>query len=85
MAGKKITNRCSDWLELSFENIEPVRVTFALNICDKETKSWVATTKGIDAGLVSEFIMRADENRFGADSAHNSQFSGLVTKAVAKR
>jgi len=29
--------------------------------------SWVATTKGIDAGLVGNLMMQAVENRFGAN------------------
>ena len=38
---------CSDGLELSFDNGEKVRVAFALDCCDREIMSWVATTKGI--------------------------------------
>ena len=46
------TRWCSDGLELSCDNGERVRVAFALDCCDREVMSWVATTKGIDAGLV---------------------------------
>jgi len=31
--------------------------------------SWVATTKGIDAGLVGDLMMQAVKNRFGANAA----------------
>ena len=48
------TRWCSDRLELSCDNGERVRVVFALDCCDREVMSWVATTKGIDAGLVSD-------------------------------
>ena len=42
---------CSDGIEVSCDNGERVRVAFALDCCDREVMSWVATTKGIDAGL----------------------------------
>jgi putative transposase len=41
---------CSDGVELSCDNSERVRVAFALYCCDREVMSWVAATKGIDAG-----------------------------------
>ena len=56
---------CSDGLELSCDNGEKVRVAFALDCCDREIMSWVATTKGIDAALVGDLMMQAVENRFG--------------------
>ena len=39
----------SDGLELSCDSGERLRVAFALDCCDREIMSWVATTKGIDA------------------------------------
>jgi putative transposase len=44
------TRWCSDGLELSCDNAERVREAFALDCCYREIMSWVATTKGIDAG-----------------------------------
>lgn len=61
------TRWCSDGLELACDNGERVRVAFALDCCDREVMSWVATTKGIDAGLVGDLMMKAVENRFGAN------------------
>ncbi len=61
------TRWCSDGLELAFDNGERIRVAFALDCCDREVMSWVATTKGIDAGLVGDMMMQAVENRFGAN------------------
>ncbi len=58
------TRWCSDGLELSCDNGERVRVAFALDCCDREVMSWVATTKGIDAGLVCDLMMQAVEKRF---------------------
>jgi len=52
-------------LVLSCYNGEKVRVAFAMDCCDREIMSWVATTKGIDAALVGDFMMPAVENRFG--------------------
>jgi putative transposase len=60
------TRWCSDGLELSCDNGERVRVAFALDCCDREIMSWVATTKGIDAGLVGDLMMQAVEKRFGS-------------------
>ena len=54
-------------LELACDNGERVRVAFALDCCDREVISWVATTKGIDAGLVGDLMVQAVENRFGAN------------------
>jgi len=39
------TRWCSDGLELSCEIGERVRVGFALDSCDREIMSWVATPK----------------------------------------
>ena len=58
---------CSDGLELSYDNGEKVPVAFALDCCDREIMSLVATTKGIDASLVGYLMMQAVENRFGPD------------------
>ena len=68
------TRWCSDGFELSCDNGERVRVAFALDCCDREVMSWVATTKGIDAGLVGDLMMQAVERRFGT--------SETPTKAV---
>ncbi len=61
------TRWCSDELELSCDNGERVRVASALGCCDGEIMSWVATTKGIDAGLVGDLMMQAVEKRFGSN------------------
>ncbi len=43
-------------------------MAFALEYCDREAMSWVATTRGIDADLVGDLMMQAVESRFGANS-----------------
>ena len=50
---------CSDVLEFACDNGERVRVAVVLDCCDCEVMSWVATTKGIDAGLVGDLMMQA--------------------------
>jgi len=60
------TRWCSDGFEIGCDNGEKVRVAFALDCCDREVMSWVATTKGIDANLVGDLMMQAVEYRFGA-------------------
>ena len=52
---------CSDGFEIGCDNGEKVRVAFALDCCDREVMSWVATTKGIDANLVGDLMMQAVE------------------------
>ena len=41
-------------------------MAFALDCCDRLIMSWVATTKGIDAGLVGDLMMHAVEKGFGS-------------------
>ena len=69
---------CSDGLELSCDNGERVRVAFALDCCDREIMSWVATTKGIDAALVGDLIMQAVESRFGPNTKPHKPIEWLT-------
>ena len=57
---------------------ERVRVTFALECCDREVMSWVATTKGIDAGLVGDLMMQAVERRFGTSETPTKPIEWLT-------
>lgn len=56
---------CSDGFEIGCANAERVRVAFALDCCDREAMSWVATTGGIDSDLVCDLMVEAVETRFG--------------------
>jgi putative transposase len=56
---------CSDGLEIAAENGERVRVAFALDCCDREAMSYVATTPGITGEDVRDLIVAAVEHRFG--------------------
>lgn len=56
---------CFDGLEIPCDNGERVRMAFALDCCDREIMSWVATTKGLDADLIGNLMIQAVEYRFG--------------------
>jgi putative transposase len=88
------TRWCSDGFELSCENVERVRVAFALDCCDREIMSWVATTKVIDAGLVGDLMMQAVEKRFVSNvkpphtiewlTDNGSYYTAAETRSFAK-
>jgi len=59
------TRWCSDGLEIGCENGERVRVAFALDCCDREAMSYVATTAGITGEDVRDLMVAAVEHRFG--------------------
>jgi len=56
---------CSDGFEFRCDNGEPLRVTFALDCCDREAMSWAATTAGHSGYIVRDVMLAAVENRFG--------------------
>lgn len=56
---------CSDGFEFCCDNGEPLRVTFALNCCDREAMSWVASTGGYSGDVVRDVMLAAVEQRFG--------------------
>ena len=58
---------CSDGLEIRCDNGDKVIVAFALDCCDREILSWVATTRGITCHLINDLMMQAMEKRFGMD------------------
>ncbi|TMJ14496.1 MAG: DDE-type integrase/transposase/recombinase, partial [Alphaproteobacteria bacterium] len=59
------TRWCSDGLEIGCDNGERVRVAFALDCCDREAMSFVATTSGITGEDVRDLMVAALEHRFG--------------------
>ena len=56
---------CSDGFEIGCDNGERVRVAFALDCCDREAMSFVATTGGIGGDDVRDLMLAAVEHRFG--------------------
>lgn len=69
---------CSDGFELACDNGERVRVAFALDCCDREVMSWVATTKGITSDLIGDLMMQAVESRFGPGAVAPTQIEWLT-------
>jgi putative transposase len=68
--GKVITLRsnlrwCSDGFEIACWNGQVVRVAFALDCCDREIISHVATTGGITGEMVRDLMTESVERRFG--------------------
>jgi putative transposase len=59
---------CSDGFEIACDNRERVRVAFALDCCDREAMSWVATTAGISGDMVRDLMVAAVESRFGNEA-----------------
>jgi putative transposase len=56
---------CSDGFEIGCDNGERVRVAFALDCCDREAMSFLATTGGIAGEDVRNLMVAAVEYRFG--------------------
>ena len=56
---------CSDGFEIGCDNGEKVRVAFALDCCDREAMSFLATTDGISGEDVRDLMVAAVERRFG--------------------
>ena len=73
------------FLGLPCDHGKKMRVEFALDYCDREIISWVATTKSIDAALVGDLMMQAMENRFGPNGKPPKPTNGSRTTAAATR
>lgn len=58
---------CSDGFEFRCDNGEKLRVTFALDCCDREALHWAVTTGGFDSGTVQDVMLGAVERRFGSE------------------
>ena len=56
---------CSDGFEIGCDNGERVRVAFALDCCDREAVSFLATTGGVSGDDVRDLMVAAVEHRFG--------------------
>jgi transposase InsO family protein len=69
--GKVVTLRsnlrwCSDGFEIACWNGQVVRVAFALDCCDREIISHVATAGGITGEMVRDLMVESIEARFGS-------------------
>jgi putative transposase len=63
------TRWCSDGFEFRCDDGQPLRVTFALDCCDREAISWAATTGGHSGDVVRDVMLAAVEQRFGTTQA----------------
>ncbi|EHJ7913078.1 IS3 family transposase [Escherichia coli] len=58
---------CSDGFEFRCDNGEKLRVTFALDCCNREALHWAVTTGGFDSETVQDVMLGAVERRFGSE------------------
>nr|AWU48092.1 IS2 family transposase TnpB [Escherichia coli] len=58
---------CSDGFEFCCDNGERLRVTVALDCCDREALHWAVTTGGFNSETVQDVMLGAVERRFGND------------------
>ncbi|EIO1796832.1 IS3-like element IS2 family transposase [Escherichia coli] len=58
---------CSDGFEFCCDNGERLRVTFALDCCDREALYWAVTTGDFNSETVQDVMLGAVERRFGND------------------
>ncbi|WP_167712321.1 IS3-like element IS2 family transposase [Shigella sonnei] len=58
---------CSDGFEFCCDNGERLRVTFALDCCDREALHLAVTTGGFNSETVQDVMLGAVERRFGND------------------
>ncbi|MEB7903810.1 IS3 family transposase [Escherichia coli] len=58
---------CSDGFEFCYDNGERLRVTFALDCCDREALHWAVTTGGFNSETVQDVMLGAVERRFGSE------------------
>jgi putative transposase len=56
---------CSDGFEFRCDNGKKLRVTFALDCCNREALHWAAGTGGFDSDTVQDVMLGAVERRFG--------------------
>ncbi len=56
-----------DGFEFCCDNGERLRVTFALDCCDREALHWAVTTGGFNSETVQDVMLGAVERRFGND------------------
>lgn len=58
---------CSDGFELSCDNGEKLRATFALDYCDREALHWAASTGRSDSETMQDVMLGSVGRRFGSN------------------
>lgn len=56
---------CSDGFEFNCDDGDKLRVTFALDCCDREAMDWIATNGGYTSDIVMDVMMNSVSHRFG--------------------
>lgn len=56
---------CSDGFEFNCDNGDKLRVTFALDCCDREALDWIATNGGYTSEIVMDVMVNSVCKRFG--------------------
>ena len=75
---------CSDGFEFGCDDGEKLRVTFALDCCDREAIDWAASTGGYDKATVQDVMLGAIEKRFG-DKVPEQSIQWLTDNGSAYR
>jgi transposase InsO family protein len=70
----------SDGFEIACWNGQIVRVAFALDTCDREVMSWIATTGGISGEMIRDLMLESVERRFANRALPQS--SGMAESFV---
>lgn len=65
MTLKRNTRWCSDCFVVQCANGDRVHVAFALDTCDREVISYIASTVGIDGQAIRDLLFESMESRFG--------------------
>jgi len=68
---------CSDGFEFRCDDGAPLRVVFALDCCDREAMSWVASTGGYTGDMVRDVMLQAVESRFQGALKTDSEIEWL--------
>lgn len=91
--GESNTRWCSDGFEFRCDDDAKLRVTFALDCCDREAISWVASPSGYSGDDVRDVMLEAVEKRFGQAlpvtriqwlSDNGSAYTAEQTRAFAR-
>lgn len=59
------TRWCSDGFYITCDNGDRVQVAFALDTCDREVMSYIASNKGVDADMICDLMASSMLYRFG--------------------
>lgn len=69
---------CSDGFEFCCDNGEKLRVTFALNCCDREARHWAVTTDGFGNGLPTSPVEWLTDNGSCYRANETRQFARML-------